>query len=314
MEKLSKEICFLAKNNIYNNNNNSYKDLILSPYYYWHFEKKLPVKDTKRAKKILPQMLQSSLPTSEFEYVVIQNKEDKNLFDIFVLDLKLLKESLKSLSVSFDIISSIGFTHLEFQNTQIQLQNSIIVSEDLYAYEIDNSKNIDTTLIKKDINTVIKEKNKLNFKYPLGNGTIVQKSADFIDNNFFSLLTVLFLLLSSVSINFYTNNTTITKYEIKKQELLSSQKFATHQVQLKYIMDNILELDSTQKNFRNKLKKILSVSSNAKTFLHSLEYDDGSWYVKVQANSKKDANSLVSKLKLNFIKQQKNHYIYESNQ
>ena len=51
MNKLKKEICFLAKDNIYNTELDSYKELILSPYYYWYFEKKLPVNSVSRAKK-----------------------------------------------------------------------------------------------------------------------------------------------------------------------------------------------------------------------------------------------------------------------
>ncbi len=314
MEKLSKDICFLAKDNIYSNTTNGYKELILSPYYYWVFEKKLPVKDTKRAKKILPQMLQSSLPKSEFEYVVIQNKEDKNSYEIFVIDLTVLKTKLSSFSIPFDNVSSISFSHKEFQNIQLQLQNSVLVSDEKYSYEVNISKNVSSALQKEDMLETLKKKNKLNYKYSLGNGTLLQKSVDFLDNSFLSIFLILTLLLSTVGVNFYSNTEKINKYETKRQELLASQKFATHQVQLKYIMDNILELDSTQKKFRNKLRKLLSVKTNTNTFIDSVEYDDGSWYIKIQSTSKKEADKIISKSKHSFIKKDKNYFIYESNQ
>ena len=161
MEKLRKEICFLAKDNIYCNNKDGYKEIILSPYYYWYFEKVLPTSNVKRAKKILPQMLMSSLPQSTFEYIIVAKKDDKNKFDIYVLDIVKIKEKLHSFNISFDNVSAVALSHIEFKNSEILLDNGKLICENNSCFEIDSLKNIETTLEKKSIDDAKKDIKKL---------------------------------------------------------------------------------------------------------------------------------------------------------
>ena len=258
-------------------------------------------------------MLLSSLPNSEFEYIIIQNKKDKNKFDIYVLDISLLKDKLNSFNISYEMISSISFTHIEFKDIEIELDDSIVVSDQKYAFEVLKTKHIETTLKKEPIKTSLKNITKLKYKYSLGNGTLAQKSIDFLDNNFISLVFICFLFLCGGIINLFTNYNLISEYDIKTKQLLSTQKYATHQVQLKYLMDNLLELDSKQKSFRYELNDILSIKSNQKNFLQSIEYADGDWYTKIQSSSKDEADKLAAKAKLKFIKEEDKYFVYERN-
>ena len=314
MDKLKKEICFLSKENIYNNKNNTvYKEVILSPYYYWYFEKKLPVNNVSRAKKIIPQMLISSLPSKEFEYIIIQDKKNKNTFKVFALDVELLKEKLNSFNINYETISSVSFTHIELENIELELKSSIIASDEKNSFEVSKDKNISTNFEKKDISVYLKNKNKLLFKYSLGNGSLLQKLIEFIENNFLSIFFIVFLLLSTISIKLYTNISLVNKYKFDTKELLKKQNYATHQIQLKYIMDNLIELDLKQRLFRNNLQDIVNLNTTHNTFLNSIEYDDGYWYIKVKSPSKKESDNLINKLKFNFIKKEKQNFIYEKN-
>ena len=312
MEKLRKEICFLAKDNIYCNNKDGYKEIILSPYYYWYFEKVLPTSNIKRAKKILPQMLMSSLPQSTFEYIIVAKKDDKNKFDIYVLDIVKIKEKLNSFNISFDNVSAVALSHIEFKNSEILLDNGKLICENNSCFEIDSLKNIETTLEKKSIGNAKKDIKKLSYKYSFGNGTFIQKAVDIIDNSFISLVFILSLFLTGLTINYYGNSNIISKYEVKHKNLLDNQKFAEHQVQLNYIMDNLLDVDSVQKNFRNKLKIIINLKSTTAQYIHSIEYDENYWYLKVSAKSQDDATKFVKKLNLSFIKKENSLFIYES--
>lgn len=308
---LKKEICFLSKDKIYCNRNqgNFNKELILSPYYYWHFEKKLPVTNIKRAKKIIPQILESSLPNKDLKYIIIQ--KEKNQFEIFVLDILLLKDKLKSLNIPHKLVQNISFSHLEFINSEIQLDNAILVSTGEFASEINIDKAVSTNLPKSDINSVLKSKNKLEYRHSLDGESLTQKSIDFLEANFIALVFIFIFFITSLGIDIYSNKILENKYTDKKQELFSSQKYATHELQLSYIMDNFLELDSKYKSFRNDFKKILGISANQKSYINSIEYEDGQWLLHVKSATKGKADSLLNKTKLKYIKKQKDFFVYE---
>ena len=196
MINLKKEICFLSENDIYHSDSDAHKDLILSPYYYWYFEKKLPISDLKKARKMLPQMIASSLPEKEFEFVVIQNKDDKKTFKIFALDLELVKEKLSSFNFESVKITNLAFSHLEFEDGNIELQDSILVKSENSACEV---KKTQLTLEgrSRTIEEVITNKDKLFYKYRFGKSNSIYKAVEFLENNFLALVFICILFLSA---------------------------------------------------------------------------------------------------------------------
>ncbi len=314
MDILKKEICFLSRNKIYctKNQKNSKKELILSPCYYWHFERKLPVTSIKRAKKIIPQILKSSLPNKEFKYIIVQ--KEKKIFDIFVLDIIFLKEKLNYLDIPFELVSSISFSHIEFKQSEIKLDDSVLISNDDYSCEISSSKfKQKNTSLDNDIRLVLSNKEKLEYKYSLGGSNWLQKGVDFIDVYFKGLVLLLLILILSQGISVYSNLLLEDEYNIKKQKNLSSQKYATHEIQLSYVMNDLLDLDAKHKKFKSDFDTILNIKSNGKNYVNSIEYDNGHWLIYVKSSKREDASSLLSKTKLKYIKQQKKLFVYENN-
>jgi len=311
---LKKEICFLSKNKIYyaKDQTHSKKELILSPCYYWHFERKLPVTSIKRAKKIIPQILKSSLPNKEFKYIIIQ--KEKKLFEIFVLDIIFLKEKLRKLDIAFDLVSNISFSHLEFKQSEIKLDDSVLISNAEYSCEINSSKfEQKNNSLDNDIRVVLKNKEKLEYKYSLGGSDWLQKGIDFLDDNFKALVLLLTILILSQGVGVYSNMLLEDEYNSKKQKKLSSQKYATHEIQLSYVMNDLLDLDIKYKKFKEDFNKILNIKSDGKNYVNSIEYDNGQWLLHVKSSKSEDAKRLLSKTKFKYIKQQKQFFVYEKN-
>ena len=312
MDILKKEICFLSKDKIYCAKDKSKfdKELILSPYYYWYFEKKLPTSNIKRAKLIVSQMLESSLPKDKnFHYIL--RKKDNKTYDIFVLDYDLLIIKLNTLGIKKELVSSLSFSHLEFEECSISLENSILLSFEGSVAEIENQETISSNLLKIDMITLLKSKQKLSFKHNFSKGNIVQKSIELLDKNFIAIMSILVLVFSSLLIELFTTMTLLKKIEEKKDNLIKSQNYATHSVQLKYVMNEILEFDFKQKSLKNNMNNILKIKGTGSSYISQVEYDNGEWFIDVFAENKKNADILLKDKKFNFIREDKNNFKYE---
>ena len=312
MDILKKEICFLSKDKIYcaKNQTKFNKELILSPYYYWYFEKNLPITNIKRAKAIVSQMLESSLPSNKNFHYILRQKENK-VFDILVLDYDLLLTKLNKLGIKKELVSSLSFSHFEFEDYFIPLENSILLSYQGHVSEIKNKDTVNTDLLRTDIVTFLKNKQKLSFKYNFSKGNIVHKFVDSLDKNFVPVVSILVILLSSLIIQLFTTTTILSKVEQKKETLIKTQKYATHSVQLKYVMDEILELDFKQKNLKNNMNNLLKINGKESSYISKVEYDDGDWFVDIHSKTKKNADALIQNKKFNFIRKDKNNFKYE---
>ncbi|MGB5867096.1 MAG: hypothetical protein WBG69_04385 [Arcobacteraceae bacterium] len=312
MDILKKEICFLSKDKMYctKGDKKFNKELILSPYYYWYFEKKLPVTNIKRAKAIVSQMLESSLPTDKNFQFILRQKE-KNVFDIFVLDYDLLISKLNTLGIEKERISSISFSHLEFEESYIELDDTILLSFQDSVAEISNTINYEVNLLKIDIHDFLKNKQKLSFKYSFSKGNLLQKTIDFLDTSFIPVASVFILLISSLMIQLFTSQNILKINQEKKENLLKTQTYATHSVQLKYVMDEMLQIDFKQKNLKNSMKKLTKINANATTYIAKVEYDDGDWFLDVVAPDKTQADNLIKNNKFSFVREDKNIFKYE---
>ena len=312
MDILKKEICFLSKDKMYcNKNDKSYtKELILSPYYYWYFEKKLPVSNMKRAKAIISQMLETSLPINKNFTYVLRLKE-KNIFDVFVVDSDLLISKLNTLGIEKEKISSISFSHLELDDCYIKLDDSEIFSYQNIVSEITQKDTVTSNLLNIDINDFLEKKTKLLFKHNFSRGNFLQKTIEFCDMNF-SVITGIFLLfLSSLVIDIVSAQNTINNYVEGKESVLKKQTYATHSVQLKYVMDEVLKIDFKQKKLKTTYNNLLKMNTNKNNFIQKLEYDDGDWFVDILAQNQNNANSLIKNKKFTFVRSDKNIFKYE---
>ena len=312
MDILKKEICFLSKDKIYCSKNDKKfkKELILSPYYYWFFVKKLPISNIKRAKAIAAQMLESSLPQDkEFEYIL--REKEKNTFEIYVLDKELLIGKLQTLGIKKEMVSSISFSHIELEESCLELEDSFVIRYENNATEILKTKAGENTLLHIPINDYLKEKQKVVFKYSFSKGDILQKTLEIAESNFLSIATILFLVFMSYLLNIFTLSNVTSMYEKKQQEVLSSQTYATHSVQLKYVMDEVLQLDFKQKGLKNSINNILKIKGNSTTYITNIEYDDGDWFLDVVAENKSKADSLMKNKNFNFVRANKNIFKYE---
>ena len=311
MIKFQNNICFLAKDNIYSSDTEGKIDIILSPHYYWYFEKKLPISDVKKAKRMIPQMVASSVPKKEFEYVVVQQKDDKNTFDVFAVDVSLIKEKLDSLNIKYENISNISFFHLEFANIALELNESIVLKNSDGVLELKKEK-IDLEAIRTEpIEKILENKKSLIFKYPLGKSSLIQNTLDFFDEYFMSLIIIMILILSSSLIYGLSNYQLVSKYGDKTSSLMESQKYVEHQVQLKYILDSLLDLDAKQKTFRLELNDILLLNSNKDIFFKVIEYDDSYWFVKLKASSKESADNFLNPKGFHYFNEENKLFIYE---
>jgi len=312
MDILKKEICFLSKDKIYcsKNEKNFKKELILSPYYYWYFEKKLPVSNIKRAKAIAAQMLESSLPSDkEFEYIL--REKEKNIFEIYVLDKELLLLKLQTLGIRKESVTTLSFSHIELEESCVELDESFVLCYENNAAEIVKNKVSQNTLLNIKIQEYLETKEKLNFKYSFSKGDLLQKSLEILESNFVAIAIVLGMIFTSYMINIVTLNNVANLYEKKQKETLSSQTYATHSVQLKYVMDEVLQLDFKQKALKNKMNQILKIKGNSSTYISKIEYDDGDWFLDVVAPDKQKAEQLMKNKKFDFVRSNKNIFKYE---
>ena len=314
MDILKKEICFLSKEKIYciiNDDKNLNKELILSPYYYWYFEKKLPVTNIKKAKAIAIQMLENSLPNDNENLQFVLRQKEKNVFDIFVVDYERLITKLNVLGIEKEKVSSISFSHIELEECCISLETSEIFSYQNVVAEIDKKETVSSNLLQVDINSFLEKKQKIVFKHNFSKANFIQKTLEVLDTNFIAIVGILIIVLSSLFIEILATQSIIQEYQTKKEQVLKTQTYATHSIQLKYVMDDVLKLDFKQKNFRKTLEKLIKVKSNKNTFINKIEYDDGDWFIDVISNNKANANNLLKNKKYNFIRYDKNTYKYE---
>jgi len=312
MDILKKEICFLSKDKIYCTiGDEKYsKELILSPYYYWYFEKKLPVSNTKRAKAIVSQMLETSLPLDKKFQFILRQKE-KNIFDVFALDYELLVSKLNILGIEKEMVSSIAFSNIELEDSLIELDNSIILSYEGSVSEIQKKETVESHLLKIDIKSFLEKKQKTFFRYRFSKGNAVQKTLDFMESNFLSIAVVLVFFLSSFMIDIVSTNSVVNEYEQKKEQVFKTQSYATHSVQLKYVMDEVLQLDFKQKNLKKEMQQIIKINANKNSYIKKLEYDDGDWFLSVVAQDKDNADKLLKNKKYTFVGTEKNIFKYE---
>jgi hypothetical protein len=312
MDILKKEICFLSKEKLYcsKNEKNFSKEVILSPYYYWYFKKKLPVSNIKRARAIVSQMLESSLPLNkEFKYIL--KEQEKNNFEVFVVDMELLTTKLNTLGIKKEMVSSITFSHTEFEESCINLEETkLIIYQDSVA-ELSKNTTLQVALLQVDMKEYLQKKLKLNFKYSFSKGNLAQKSLDILESNFMSVAVVLVLLFGGLIINIFTANSIDSQYQEKQKQVLLSQTYATHSVQLKYVMDEVMQIDFKQKALKNTMKELLKIKSNPTTYIANIEYDDGDWFLDIVAPDKNSAQNLIKNQKFQFVRADKNIFKYE---
>jgi hypothetical protein len=314
MDILKKEICFLSKDKIYYSKNEKKfkKDLILSPYYYWYFVKKLPISNVKRAKVIVSQMLESSLPQNkQFEYILKEREKEKKTFDVYIVDQELLVSKLHTFGIKKEMISSISFSHIELEESCLELDHSFIIHYENNVAEIDKNKTIENTLLNLNIKTFLKDKEKIDFKYAFSKGDILQKTLELLESNFKSVAIILGLFFVSQLIDIVTLNNKTNLYDIKQSEVLKSQTYATHSIQLKYVMDEVLQLDFKQKNLKNSMNNILKIKGNTTTHIAKIEYDDGDWFLDIVAPNKEKAEIFMKNKNYDFVGSKKSTFKYE---
>lgn len=309
MELLKKEVCFLSKNHIYltKNDNNYSKDIILSPYYYWYFQRKLPTSNKKRALKILPQIVSSLLPHENFKFVLKQI--DKQNYEVFALDLELVKKNLQSKGVSYSKVSNFGFSHIEFEDGSYSLKDAFLLKQNGQACE--TKQVLSRDLNEQSIEEVLKNIQKLSFKISGGNSTFLEKGLDFLENNANALIVAIAIIIVANIVNITTTNSLKNSYETQKEALLLEQKYAEHAVQLKYIKDNFMQTDFEQKAIRMKLEKLSSLKTNASLYLDSFELENKIWQYEVKAVNKESADGLLTQINPKFIKHNKGIFYYE---
>jgi len=312
MDILKKEICFLSKDTIYctKNKKNYNKELILSPYYYWYFEKKLPVSNIKRARAIASGMLEHSLPQN-IDFLYVLKEKEKNIFEIFVVNRDLLIGKLQTMGIKKEMVSTLCFAHKELDECSLELENSIVIQHKGDAAELPKNITLNNTLLHKSIKEFLEEKEKLNFKYNFSKGNILQKSLDILETNFLGISIALVLILISIVMKIITLDSITTQYNQKEKEVLKTQKYATYSVQLKYVMDELMQLDFKQKSFKKSFQNIVKIHGNSTTYLSNIEYDDGDLFVNVVSPNKQTADDLMKNKKFNFVRVDKNIYKYE---
>lgn len=308
---LKKNICFLSKDKLYCQNSASKetKEVILSPYYYWYFQKKLPIANKKRASKIVPQMLVSSLPEEkEFEYILDQ-KEQKN-YDIYVFDKKLFENTLSRFGVSLQEISHISFAHKEFEQGSFLLEGTqqLIHFADRCA---ELSSFIQSDLNTQSIEKWLENKESLKYKHITGKGSFLDKTFDFVENKFIFLVAIIFILVSAYGVELYKQIQTESFYQNKTDLLMKSQDYAQHQVQLKYIKDNLMDIYVKDKQFKTFLDRLSKLNGTKQLYVQSVEYNEQAWFLKIKAPSQKVANNFIKGLKLQFINEDNGLYLYE---
>lgn len=312
MDILKKEICFLSKETLYctKNKKNYNKEVILSPYYYWYFEKKLPVSNIKRARAIASQMLEHLLPQN-VDFLYVLKEKEKNIFEIFVVNKDLLIGKLQTMGIKKEMVSTLCFSHKELDECSLELENSIVIHHKENAAELPKNIAPNNTLLHKSMQEFLEEKEKLNFKYNFSKGNILQKSLDILETNFLGVSIALVLILISIVMRIMTLDSITTQYNQKEKELLKTQKYATYSVQLKYVMDELMQLDFKQKSFKKNFQNIVKIHGNSTTYLSNIEYDDGDLFVNVVSPNKQKADNLMKNKKFNFVRVDKNIYKYE---
>ncbi len=309
MELLKKELCFLSKNGIhYSNNNDKYqKELIISPFYYWYFERKLPTSSRSRAKKIIPQILSSFLPKKEFEYFLKQ--KDKNDYEIFVVDLELLKANVAQFGLDFKKISYIAFANNTLNSGFFDLGETTLLIENNHASEL--KQLVNTTQEKIGIEKALQTIEKINYKISMGNSTYVENTLMFIQSHVKSIAAILILLIASQLIISVSNIKVKNSYLQKEEALLQNQSYAQHRVQLAYIKESFMQTDFEQKAFRSYFESIARLKGNNNTYIQSLEYNQNHWTFDVKSSNKNEAQNFISPLDLTFVKNNNDIYMYE---
>lgn len=304
----------MNKNNIYfaSNDTSGGLDVILSPYYYWYFKQKLPVADKKTATKIAPEFFMSKIDnTKEYEYILIPTNE-KNIFEVIIVNMGLFWENLKALGVEKSRILNVSFATKEFDEVKINLKDSLLVVSQNQAFELPISKNISIIDIKDDtIDNALSRKTKLDFTYRLSSGNIVESIIDIADNYYKSLIGIFLILSVAFMIDIVLSYQEIKSYNIKKLEALAGQKYAEHSIQLSYVKKNFEALDANEKKFRQELNNILKLPTNQNIYINKFYFENGLWRLDIIAQDRASADAFIAPLGASFAGENDKKFIYE---
>lgn len=97
-------------------------DIILSPSLYWVKKMKLPVKNVRKVKKLLPSIFEDMLPPSHYSYTAYK-KEDE--FFVFAYEDKKILDLLQKKGISIAQIHSVHFAQTELNS----LEDPVKISE-----------------------------------------------------------------------------------------------------------------------------------------------------------------------------------------
>lgn len=313
MKLFQKNIGFLSQSDLYftEEQKGLKSALILSPYFYWHFQEKLPTNKLTKAKKIAPQVVQSKLPEGKFEYYVFPTETEK-LFDVFAFDRKFLEQHLETISYDSSKISHISFSALELPREQlIKAGDSCIASENGIFFELQNSLSYEQGNAL-PIKEMLKSKTYLNHKIGFNRGSFLEEGFQFAEQNGHQIAAIFVIASFGILAKVLYHYNLQSELQTKIDSLMVSQTYADHPAQLKYISRELAKTDRSQMAIREDINRIFSMSSTNNTYLTKAIYNlDKGWTVHIAASDKQSAEALLKNINVRFVSFQGGIYTFE---
>ncbi len=223
-------------------------NIILSPSLYWVKKVSLPLQNVRDVKKLLPSLFEEILPNGNYSYSAYKKSDD---FFIFAYEDKKILDLLSQKNISLSNVASVHFAQSEFDTIEgaikINASQSIYVKEEIVV--------IVPSLWVQDIS-------KLNFRdIQLSKHSItLQQFGHVVDSkSLFKIGTVLLVLISLITAEYFITSYKISEMTQLKDELFSKYNLKSTMMQNSAILKKYDTLYTNQIKLRETLALLLAL-------------------------------------------------------
>lgn len=218
-------------------------NLVLSPEFYWVRVFDIPVKNEKKAIKVLPSLFEDILPNASFDYYAVQL--EKNKFICFAFNNDEILTAIKNSGLNLSLVNNVFFAQ-----TQMRDYKSFIVNDSAFIYDNDILIKIpkvmcsDAKEISNQLDRVDDNNHKLNMKFYSNN----------IGSKYiYTLVALLFCICVLNAVKYFSINKQLNLVESKIEKIRTANNMPKTQIQtnsiLEYMEKNVREAKEFKEAF-----------------------------------------------------------------
>ena len=260
-------------------------EVILSPSLYWVKKMKLPIKNAREAKKLLPSIFEDMLPEGSYSYHAYKSGEE---FFLFAYEEKKIFESLHKKGVVYAQIASVHFAQSlsSFLETpkSINEKQVLLLQEELVLLAplawVEQSEPLSIEGIK------------------LSNNTIkLQQFGHIVDSSsLYKIGIALAFLALIVSAEIFIAMAKKEEISSLKEDVFARYKLQSTLMQNRSSLEKYTKINAEQKKLRTTIATFLSLKLLKEQKLLRLEYKNKNLYVTISNVTQQDMASIKKEL------------------